>query len=205
MTRIINMYRDNPQPRRIRQVAEELDLGGVIVYPTDTVYGIGCDLYNKRGIERIRQIKKLDRRKQMSFICADLKDLSRYAQVSNRAYRSMKRFLPGPYTFVLEASPLVPKIMMTKQRTVGIRIPDCPISLAIVVELGRPIITTSVAFPDGERLGDPYEIAEEFRGRVDLVIDGGVLDTTPSSVISLIDEAPEIIREGKGDVSSFTA
>ena len=205
MTRIISVYRDNPQRRLIRQVAEELDRGAVIVYPTDTVYGIGCDLYNKKGIERIRQIKKLDKRKRMSFICADLKDLSRYAQVSNHAYRTMKRFLPGPYTFVLDASPLVPKIMMTKQRTVGIRIPNCPISLAIVAQLGRPIITTSISFPNGERLGDPYEIAEELRGRVELVIDGGVLDTTPSSVISLTDEAPEIIREGKGDVSSLTA
>lgn len=203
MTRIVSIHGDNPQPRLIRQVAETLDSGGIIVYPTDTVYGLGCELFNKKGIERIHQIKQMDRRKKMSFICSDLKDLSQYARVSNYAYRTMKRFLPGPYTFVLEASRLVPKIMLSKQQTVGIRVPDCPITLAIVTELGRPILSTSITVSEGERLGDPYEIAEELRGRVDLVIDGGVLDTTPSSIINLVGGAPEIIREGKGDVTPF--
>ncbi len=174
-----------------------LDKGGLIAYPTDTFYGIGCDLFNKKGIQRIYKLKNRPLSKPFSFICDSLKEISRYAQVSNYAYKTMRRLLPGPYTFILEGTKMVPKIMLTKRKTVGIRVPDNKICLAIVTTLGRPIISTSVG------LDDPYEINESFSPNLDIVIDGGGLYPSPSSVISLIGDVPEIIRAGKGDVSSF--
>ena len=194
---ILSINSENPQQRLINRVCEVLDKGGLIAYPTDTFYGIGCDLFNKKGIERIYWLKNRPLSKPFSFICDSLKEISRYAQVSNYAYKTMKRLLPGPYTFVLEGTKMVPKIMLTKRRTVGIRVPDNKICLAIVSTLGRPIISTSVG------LDDPYEIKESFSPNLDIVIDGGGLYPNPSSVISLIGDVPEIIRAGKGDVSSF--
>lgn len=187
----------NPQQRLIRRVSEVLDQGGIIAYPTDTFYGIGCDLFNKKGIERIYWLKNRPLHKPFSFVCDSLKEISRYAIVSNYAYKTMKRLLPGPYTFILEGSRLVPKIMLTKRKTVGIRVPDHPICLALVQALGRPIISTSAGYDD------PFAIQEAFGPNLDMVIDGGALDPSPSSVISLIDDRPEIIREGKGDVQMF--
>lgn len=195
----------HPEPRKIRKVVEILANGGLIAYPTDTFYGIGCDLLNKGSIERIYHLKHRSPHQPFSFICSDLKNISEYAQVTNYAYKTMKRLLPGPYTFVLEGSRLVPKIMLTKRQTVGIRVPDNPISLAIVEEFGHPIISTSATDPDNNNtvLSTPREIQSILGHALDLVVDGGAVSGVPSSVISLIDDTPEILREGAGDVTPF--
>jgi tRNA threonylcarbamoyl adenosine modification protein (Sua5/YciO/YrdC/YwlC family) len=195
---------ENPQPRLVRKTTEILQRGGVIICPTDTTYGIGCDLFNKKAVERVYRIKEAEPDKPLSFICADLKDLSRYAVgVSNYAYQTMRRFFPGPFTFVFRASKMVPKIMRSRQKTVGIRIPDNKICLSIVRELGHPIVSTSVAKPRDEMLSDPEKIHARFGKQVDLVIDGGILLSDLSSVVDLSGEVPEIIREGKGPVRFF--
>lgn len=192
----------HPQPRLISQVATILKNGGVIAYPTDTTYGIGCSIFNKKGLERIYQIKQRDRRKPFSFICTDLSEVSRYTRLTNHAFKIMKRCLPGPYTFVLEASREVPDLLTTRQKTVGIRIPDNPICMAIVRELGVPIVTTSANLSDEDPIGDPLEIERLFGKQLDLVIDGGLLMTDVSSVISLAgDHQVELLRAGAGDVS----
>ena len=200
---IITINPKNPQSRLIRRVMEVLEGGGVIGYPTDTIYGVGCDLFNPEAIRKIHRLKKLEGKKPLSFICSDLKDISQYAYVSNYGYKMMKRLLPGAYTFVLKATKLVPKIALTKQNTVGIRIPDNKICLALVKELGHPIISTSVYKPDEGLYNDPAEIEERFGKQLDLVIDGGVIVAEHSSVIDLTDDSPEVIRKGKGDVSLF--
>jgi tRNA threonylcarbamoyl adenosine modification protein (Sua5/YciO/YrdC/YwlC family) len=194
----------HPEPRKIKQVVEALTNGGIITYPTDTYYGIGCDLFNKESIEKIYLLKRRPKQKPFSFICCDLRDISEYAQVTNYAYKTMKRLLPGPYTFVMEGSRLVPRIMLTKRRTVGIRVPGNPICLAIVEELGHPVINTTATDPEsGDILMGPAEIRGKIGHALDLIIDGGVVSGNPSSVISLIDDTPEILREGSGDVSGF--
>ena len=193
----------NPQPRLIRRVVEVLREGGVIAYPTDTVYGLGCSLYNKKGIERIYRIKRAEKDRPFSFICADLKDISLYCKVSNYAYKTMKRLLPGPYTFILEGTKLVPKIMLTRRLTAGIRVPNNPICMAIVRELEHPIISTSAMLPEGEVLYDPAEIDSKLGHALDLVIDGGLCVSEPSSVIDLTGDRPKVLRKGKGDVSLF--
>ena len=199
---LIKINPENPQERLLRQAVEVLLGGGLIAYPTDTCYAVGCDLYNTRGIARIYQIKRRPLGKPFSFICQDLKNISEYALVGNYAYKVMKRLLPGPYTFVLEASRQVPKILQTKRRTVGIRVPDHPIALGLVGLLGHPIITTTAALPDEPVESDPYEIELKFKDLA-LVIDGGIVLPEPSSVIAMIDDVPEVIREGKGDVRGF--
>jgi tRNA threonylcarbamoyl adenosine modification protein (Sua5/YciO/YrdC/YwlC family) len=200
---IIKINPDNPQERLLRKAAEALTAGGLIAYPTDTCYAIGCDLYNLKGIGRIYHLKRRPSSKPFSFICQDLKNISEYALVGNSAYKVMKRLLPGPYTFVLEASRQVPKILQTKRRTVGIRVPDHPIALGLVRLLGHPIITTTAALPDEPVESDPYEIEIKFKPHLELVIDGGIVLPEPSSIISFIDDVPEVLREGKGDVSAF--
>jgi len=200
---ILSINSENPQLRLIKKAVEVLKEGGIIVYPTDTVYGMGCDLFNKQAIERIYEIKRRNKKEPLSFICADLKDISNYALVSNYAYRTLRRLLPGAYTFVLEASRLVPKILLTKRRTVGIRVPDNKICLTLVGELGHPIINTSAKLEQDEILSDPFEIEKKFKKLVDLVIDGGPLASDQSSVIDMIDDVPTVLRPGKGDVSDF--
>ena len=193
----------NPQQRHIRQVVEILKDGGIIAYPTDTFYGVGCGIMNKRAIQRVYRLKQRSPDKPFSFICADLKNISDYAKVSNYAYKTMKRLLPGPYTFILEGSRLVPKIMLTRRKTAGIRVPAHAICLALVKELGNPIITTSAQTQDGKDFMDSSLLHDYFAGQLDCVIDGGPVPGEPSSVISLIDDTPEVIRKGLGDVSSF--
>jgi len=189
--------------RWIKKAAEILQQGGIIIYPTDTVYGLGCDLFNKKGIDRIYEIKKRDRKQPLSFICADLKDISQYAQVSDFSYKVMKKLLPGPYTFILKASRLVPKMIIPKRQTTGIRVPDNPICQALVSELGRPIISTSVKDDKGEIMTHPEDMEKKFRHAVDIVLDGGISPATPSTVLNLVDDVVEIIRIGKGDVTAF--
>jgi tRNA threonylcarbamoyl adenosine modification protein (Sua5/YciO/YrdC/YwlC family) len=200
---IIKINPDNPQERLLRKAVEVLTGGGLIAYPTDTCYAIGCDLYNLKGIGRIYHLKRRPLSKPFSFICHDLKNISEYALVGNYAYKAMKRLLPGPYTFVLEASRQVPKILQTRRRTVGIRVPDHPIALGLVGLLGHPIISTSASLPDSPVESDPYEIEIKFKPHLGLVIDGGPLGPEPSSIISMIDDVPEVIRAGKGDISGF--
>lgn len=200
---LLRINPQNPQPRLIGRVVEVLREGGVIAYPTDTVYGFGCSLYNKKGIERIYLIKRTEKNRPFSFICADLKDISLYCKVSNYAYKTMKRLLPGPYTFILEGTKLVPKIMLTRRSTAGIRVPNNPICLAIVRELGHPIISTSAMLPGGEMLYDPAEIDSKLGNALNLVIDGGLGVSEPSSVIDLTGDRPKVLRKGKGDVSFF--
>ncbi|MEJ5375956.1 MAG: L-threonylcarbamoyladenylate synthase [bacterium] len=201
---LLSINPKNPEKRKIRQVAQELLKGAVIAYPTDTVYGVGCSILNKAAIERVYELKGKGRNRLLSIICSDLKDISHYAQVSNYAYKTMKRLLPGPYTFILQATRLVPKVMLTKRKTIGIRIPDNPICLALVKELGHPIITASVAKTDQELYSDPLEIHERLKGKVELVLDGGTIVAEHSTVVDLTGDVPEIVRLGKGDVSYFT-
>jgi tRNA threonylcarbamoyl adenosine modification protein (Sua5/YciO/YrdC/YwlC family) len=193
----------NPQARLVKKVVERLKDGAIIAYPTDTFYGIGCDIMNKKAIEKIYWIKQRSKNKPFSFICSGLKHISVYAKVSNYAYRTMKRLLPGPYTFILGGSKLVPKIMLTKRKTAGIRVPDHPICIALTQELGNPILSTSAALPDGTVLYDPSFIHDALNTHIDIVIDGGPVPGRPSSVIALIDDYPEVLRKGMGDVSIF--
>jgi len=200
---LIDVNPDNPQQRLIDQVAQLLRRGGIIAYPTDTYYGIGCDIMNKKAIERIYQLRQRDKKKPFSFICSSLKNISHYAKVTNYAYKNMRRLLPGPYTFVLPGSKLVPKIMLTKRKTAGIRVPDNRICMALVEALGNPIISTSAKDAEGAIFYDASLINEHFGNRLDAVIDGGYVPGQPSSVVSIIDDTPEVIREGVGDVSIF--
>jgi len=199
----IEINPQNPPARLIDKVTEILKRGGIIAYPTDTYYGIGCDIMNKKAIEKIYQLRQRNRNKPFSFICSGLKNISRYAKVTNYAYKTMKRLLPGPYTFILEGSKLVPKIMLTKRKTAGIRVPKNAICIALVEALGNPIISTSAKIPDGTIMHNPSLINDFFSSRLDAVVDGGVVPGEPSSVISMINDVPEVIREGLGDVRVF--
>lgn len=200
---LLKINSDNPQERQISMVVDIIRKGGIVAYPTDTFYGIGCDIMNKKAIEKVYAIKQRDKNNPFSFICPDLKDISQYAKVSNFAYRNMKRLLPGPYTFILSGSKLVPKMMLTKRRTAGIRVPDNQIALALTRELGHPVLSTSATRPDGKVFEDPSLLHDYFIKTIDVVIDGGPVPGTPSSVISLIDDVPEIIRYGAGNVEVF--
>lgn len=194
----------NPQDRLINRVVAVLRDEGVIAYPTDTVYGIGCDIFCKKAIDRIFSIKGKFHKTPLSFICPDLKDISKYAYVSNRAYKVMRHLLPGPYTFVLKATPLVPKLMVAKTKTVGIRIPDNNICFALLRELGHPIVTTSASFGEYDIFTDPEEIDIRLGHQIDVIVDGGILPTTTSSVVDLTDDDQfRVLRVGKGDVTIF--
>lgn len=197
------LHPENPQLRYINKAVEVLKMGGIIIYPTDTVYGIGCDIFNKSALDKVRTIKNDPDIKLLSFICPNLKNISKYAKVSDYAYRKMKYLLPGPYTFILPAAKQVPKKLWTKRNTVGIRIPDHNVALKIVEELGNPIVSTSVTDRKGNVLIDPIEIKSIFNNQVDLMLASGNLIGKPSTVIDLSDDEPEVIREGAGDVSLF--
>jgi len=200
---LVNINPNNPQERIVRGVVEVLKRDGIVAYPTDTYYGIGCDIMNKKAIEKIYFLKQRRKTKPFSFICSNLKNISHYAKVSNYAYKTMRRLLPGPYTFILEGSRLVPKIMLTKRKTAGIRVPANKICISLVEGLGNPIISTSAITPQGVIFDDPSLIHDYFKSRIDVVIDGGPVPGNPSSVISLINDIPDILREGVGDVSIF--
>jgi tRNA threonylcarbamoyl adenosine modification protein (Sua5/YciO/YrdC/YwlC family) len=194
----------NPQLRLIEQVVKVLKNGAIICYPTDTGYGIGCDLFNQKAIKQLVQLKRKPKHKPFSFMCSDLTDISQYAHVSNTAYRLLKKNLPGPYTFVLPGTKLVPKIMATKQKTVGIRVPGHPISQLLLATLGNPIVNTSVQLEDDDaNLAEPFAIEEYLGNRIELIVDGGPIFPDPSSVIDLTGDYPEILRIGKGDVNPF--
>jgi tRNA threonylcarbamoyl adenosine modification protein (Sua5/YciO/YrdC/YwlC family) len=200
---ILTVHPRNPEPRSIRRAAEILLAGGIVIYPTDTVYGIGCSVENKIAIERIYLIKKQRPDKPFSFVCSDLKNISEYARVNNAAFKTMKHLIPGPYTFILPAARMkqFPKILVSKRKTVGIRVPDSKTTLALVRELGHPILSTSVTNQEGELINDPEKIGDLFRDNVELILNGGVLVSEPSTVLDLTDETPRVVRRGAGDVS----
>lgn len=197
------LHPENPQQRYINKAVNVIKNDGVIIYPTDTVYGIGCDIFNKEALERVKTIKNDPDIKLHSFICSSLKDIAKYAKVSDFAYKTMKRLLPGPYTFILPAARLVPKKLWTKRKTVGIRIPNHPVALKLIEEIGNPIISTSTTNRKGEVLYDPQEIRAIFNPSVDLMLSTGNLAGETSSVIDLSTDEPLIIRRGAGDISSF--
>ncbi|MFV0366690.1 MAG: L-threonylcarbamoyladenylate synthase [Mangrovibacterium sp.] len=199
---LIKLYNDNPNEREIRHIAQKLREGAVIIYPTDTIYGIGCDITQAKAVEQVAKLKGISVAKaNLSFICSDLSHLSSYAKpISNDVFKLMRQCLPGPYTFILEANGNVPKYFKGKKKTVGIRVPDNNIIRKIVEELGNPILSTSVKDEDEvvEYTTDPELIHEKFEGLVDLVIDGGYGDNQPSTVIDCTSGEPMLVREGKG-------
>jgi len=204
----VKMYNENPNPRHVRGMVDILKSGGVIIYPTDTVYGIGCDIYNSQAVEKVARLKGLRPDKaKFSFIVSDLSEMSNYTRfVNNDIFKLMKLLLPGPYTFILHASSSVPKIMKTKKKTVGIRIPDNNIILDIVRELGNPILTTSIHDSDDiiDYTTDPEIINENFKSKVDAVIDGGFGGNVPSTVIDCTGDQPLVLREGAGNIQDPT-
>jgi tRNA threonylcarbamoyl adenosine modification protein (Sua5/YciO/YrdC/YwlC family) len=190
-----------PHPRKIQQAVDALDRGGVIAYPTDTVYGYGCDLHNRKAIDRIYRIKGLDRGHRLSFICPDISSVSNYASVTDFAYRWMRRLLPGPYTVLLNATRQVPKVLREKRKEVGIRIPDNAVCSALVNGLGRPVISTSARDVEtGDIMIDAEIVRDRLGGQLDLVLDGGLLTNEPSTVVSLMNDEIEVVRHGKGPV-----
>jgi tRNA threonylcarbamoyl adenosine modification protein (Sua5/YciO/YrdC/YwlC family) len=199
--KIVEIHPEYPNQRTINRAVDILRDNGVISYPTDTIYGLGASLENRSAIERIYQIKKISNHKLLSFICQDIKDISQYAYISNTNYRIMKRCLPGPFTFVLPATSKVPKKLFQKRRTVGIRIPDSQLCRALVSTLGAPILSTSVPAGPDEVLNDPQEINRRIGDRLDMILDGGILISKPSTIVDLSGSEPEILREGRGDVS----
>lgn len=197
---ILSVDIEHPQPRHVARALEVLRDGGLIAYPTDTYYAIGCDLLSKRAIERLYEVKGRSRKKPLSFLCADLSHVSEYADVNNFAYRVMRQLTPGAFTFVLKATRVVPEIMATKQRSVGIRIPDAPLARMLAQELGRPLVTTSATDREGEPLVDPKDIKEQLGKQLDLILDGGIWPCEPSTVVSLLEDRMEILRQGKGQL-----
>jgi tRNA threonylcarbamoyl adenosine modification protein (Sua5/YciO/YrdC/YwlC family) len=197
---LMHIHPRDPQPRLIKQVVATLEQGGVIIYPTDTIYGLGCDIFQQKAIERICRIKQVDPRKaQLSFVCSDLSHLADFAkQLPNPVYRLLKEYLPGPYTFILPASKMVPKIIQSKKDTIGLRIPDNNIALAIVKELGRPILSASLPGELVEDYTDPEIMYENFMNDVDVVVDGGMGGTVPSTIVDCTSDEPTILREGLG-------
>ena len=198
---VLKINQQNPQLRLVEKIVSAIQKGEVVAYPTDTVYGIGCDLFNKNAIEKVYRIKGKQRNKPLSFICSDLRDISQYALVQDYAYKIMKRLLPGPYTFVLRATKLVPKIVLTKQKTVGIRVPDNNICLEIVKSLGHPIINTSITRDEEQLFDNTESISDIYGHQLAYVVDGGGIASRHSTVVDLSGDTPEIIREGKGDVT----
>lgn len=200
----LEIHPKNPDARKINQVIDCLKKGGLVIYPTDTVYAIGCDIYQPKAIERLCQIKGVKPDKMsFSFICNDLSHLSQFTQsIDTPIYKLMRRYLPGAYTFILKANNTIPKLFKNKKKTVGIRIPDHPIPLTIVQELGHPIITTSIHHEDEiiDYMTDPYDINEAFGNQVDIVIDGGICGVHPSTIIDCTEGYPVLIRQGKGEV-----
>ncbi|MGH7296746.1 MAG: L-threonylcarbamoyladenylate synthase [Polyangiaceae bacterium] len=191
-----------PEPRKIQRAVQALNDGGVIAYPTDTVYGIGCDLTSKHAVERLYSIKGMDRSHPLAFVCPDLSNIAKYAIVDNQVYRVLRRFLPGPYTFILEATRDVPKLVQMRRKHVGIRVPACEATRALARELGRPIISSTAARPGEEPYVDPHEIDAVFRGLA-MVLDGGAGGSVPTTVVDLTKSPPEIVREGAGTVDEF--
>jgi len=198
---LLHLHPENPQPRNIATIVNVLSKGGVIIYPTDTIYGLGCDIFEHKAVERICRIKNIDPQKaQLSFVCYDLSDLSRYTKsISTPLYRMLKQYLPGPYTFILPASKEVPKILQSKKSTIGLRIPDNLIARTIVKELGHPILSTTLPGTMVEEYTDPELMHDNFNKLVDVVADGGTGGMIPSTVVDCTGDEPVLIRQGAGE------
>lgn len=198
---LLHVHPENPQPRQIKTIVDCLQNGGVIIYPTDTIYGLGCDIFQHKAIERICRIKNVDPQKaQLSFICNDLSDLSTYTkQISTPVYRMLKQYLPGPYTFILPASREVPKILKSKKDTIGLRVPDNEIARTIIRELGHPILSASLPGEMVEEYTDPEYMHDNFKKLVDLVVDGGIGGMVPSTIVDCTEDEPVVLREGLGE------
>ena len=198
---LLQLHPVNPQPRNIKTVIECLLDGGVIIYPTDTIYGLGCDIFQHKAVERICRIKHVDPAKaQLSFICYDLSDLSNYTKsISTPLYRMLKTYLPGPYTFILPASKQVPRILKSRKDTIGLRVPDNVIARSLIKELGHPILSSSLPGEMVEEYTDPDMIHDKFEHLVDIVVDGGIGGITPSTVVDCTGDVPEVIRKGLGE------
>ncbi|MDR6178509.1 MULTISPECIES: L-threonylcarbamoyladenylate synthase [unclassified Pseudomonas] len=205
MSQFIEIHPQNPQPRLIRQAVEIIQSGGVIAYPTDSSYALGCRIGEKSAVERIRRIRQLDDKHNFTLVCCDLSELGIYAKVDTSAFRLLKAYTPGPYTFILNATREVPRMLLhPKRRTIGVRVPQHPITLALLEALGEPLMSVSLILPgDDEALGDAWEIRERLEHFVDLVIEGGPGGLQPSTVVSLADDEPEVIRVGAGDPAPF--
>ncbi len=205
MAQFFQIHPDNPQPRLIRQAVEILRGGGVIVYPTDSSYALGCQVGHKEPLERIRQIRRLDEKHNFTLVGRDLSEVSQYTKIDNAQYRLIKNLTPGPYTFILKATKQVPRRLMNpKRKTIGIRIPDNRIALALAEELGEPILSSTLILPGDEHpLADPWEIKEVLEHQVDLIIDGGYCGLEPTTVLVMEDDQVQVARRGKGDVSLF--
>jgi len=205
MSEYLQVHPDNPEARRIKQAVRVLMQGGVIVYPTDSTYALGCHLGDKAALNRIRRIRKLDDRHNFTLVCEDLSSLASYARVDNSAYRILKAYTPGPYTFILKATPEVPRrLMHPKRKTIGIRVPDHTVAQALLRAMGEPIMSTSLILPDEEQqIVDPHEIRLKLGKLVDLIIDSGPCGLEPTSMIDLEEGVPVVLREGKGDTEPF--
>ena len=198
---IFEIHETNPQERLITKAVDSMKKGGVIVYPTDTVYAFGCDIREKNAIERIYSIKKLPKNKPLSFIFSDISQLHEYVRnISDPAFKIMKRAMPGPYTFIFKASKLVPKIAITNQKTIGVRIPDNRVTLALVAELGRPILSASVSTEEGTYVIEPTNLEKRYRNEVDIIINCGPKLSEPSTIVDFSDGSMKIVREGKGEI-----
>ena len=207
MSQFFQVHPDNPQARLVRQAVDIIRDGGVIVYPTDSAYAIGCQLGNKAALDRIRRIRRLDANHNFTLVCRDLSELATYARVDNTQYRLLRNNTPGPYTFILKATSEVPRrLMHAKRKTVGLRVPGNNIAQALLADLGEPLMSVTLILPGDELpLIDPYEIRDALEHDVDLVIDGGYCGMEPTSVIDLADEVPLVLRVGKGDIAPFEA
>lgn len=207
MSQFFVIHPETPQKRLIQHACEIISKGGVVVYPTDTSYAVGCHIGDKRAVERIRQIRRLDDKHLFTLVCRDLSDLGVYARVNNSVFRQLKAHTPGPFTFVLEATKEVPRrLQLGKRKQIGLRVPDNPILLALLEHLGEPLLNTTLTLPGEDYpLTDPYDIRDMLEHSVDLIIDGGYCGLEESTVINLTGDLPELIREGAGDFSDFAA
>jgi tRNA threonylcarbamoyl adenosine modification protein (Sua5/YciO/YrdC/YwlC family) len=205
MAQFFQIHPENPQPRLIKQAVSIIHSGGLVIYPTDSSYALGCQIGDKGAMERIRRIRKIDEEHNFTLVCRDLTEISNYAKIDNRDYRLLKSLTPGPYTFIHKATKQVPRrLMHPKRRTIGIRVPDNPIVSALLEELGEPIMSTTMILPGDEMpLTDPYEMRELLDHQVDLIIDGGYCGFEPTTVVVMTEEVPEVVRNGKGDTSLF--
>jgi tRNA threonylcarbamoyl adenosine modification protein (Sua5/YciO/YrdC/YwlC family) len=197
---IVSLNPHHPEPRKVRRAVEALEAGEVIAYPTDTLYALGCDLLARRAIDRLYQLKMMPRTQQLSLICPDLSDIARYARVDNTTYRTLKRLLPGPYTCIVEASREVPRMLQSKRKTIGIRVPNAPIILEVVRAFGRPVLSTSAVAQGGEPLRDAHDVDARFPDLA-LILDGGWGGVTPTTVIDLVERV--VVREGAGPIEDL--
>ena len=203
MAQYFEIHPDNPQKRLIQQAVQIIDRGGLVIYPTDSSYALGCHIGDKAAMERIQRIRRTDSKHHFTLVCSDLSEIGTYAKVGNSEYRLMRNLTPGPYTFLLKATSVVPRRLMNpKRKTIGVRVPDNSIVRAMLLELGQPIMSSTLIPPGAEvALDDAIEIRQRYEHEVDLVIDGGFCGVEPTTVISLIDDYPEVRRHGRGDVS----